>query len=127
MKQEAYKLFKHIQVAIFALALAGTAQSATIGNGPPNQTGGSDLNGFLEADTFTLASSTTISQISFWTLQGSLADYAGSTYWAFYSNAAGSPGSAITSATPVLTGVATGNTTLGLNEFAYQIPVNVSL
>jgi hypothetical protein len=120
-------LFKYSHVAILAVGLAGLVQSATIGNGPPNQTGGSDLNGFLEADKFVVAAPLSITNIQFWSLQVDPTDYAGSTYWAIYTNAAGSPGSAVASATPVLTGVADGNTTQGLNEFAYSFPVNVSL
>jgi len=71
-----------VAVSMLALGLAGSAHAAIIGNGPPNQTGGSDLNAFLEADNFTLGGSFTITQIKYWSLQNTLADYAGTTDWA---------------------------------------------
>jgi hypothetical protein len=114
-------------IALCALALAGSAESAVIGNGPPNQSGGSDLNSFLEADKFSLANILTISKIAFWTLQGTPADYAGTTFWGIYNDVAGSPGTAIASGNPALIGTPTGNTTFGLSEFSYQVTVNVTL
>jgi hypothetical protein len=122
-------LFKNtiLAVSLVAFGLSGSAQAATIGNGPPNQTGGSDLNAFLEADNFTLSASFTITQIKYWSLQNTLADYAGTTDWGFYTDNSGVPGTALFSGNTVATGVATGNTTQGLNEFAYTFPVNVVL
>ncbi len=116
-----------LAVSVLALGLAGSAPAATIGNGPPNQTGGSDLNAFLEADNFTLGGSFTITQIKYWSLQNTLSDYAGSTDWGFYTDASGVPGTALFSGNAVATGVATGNTTQGLNEFAYMFAVNAVL
>jgi len=122
-------LFKNtiLAVSLLAFGLAGSALAATIGNGPPNQTGGSDLNAFLEADDFTLASGFTFTQIKYWSLQNTLSDYSGTTYWGFYSDASGVPGTALYSGNAVATGVATGNTTQGLNEFAYTFSVNAVL
>jgi hypothetical protein len=122
-------LFKNtiLAVSMLAFGLAASAQAATIGNGPPNQTGGSDLNAFLEADNFSLGGSFTITQIKYWSLQNTLADYAGTTDWGFYTDASGVPGTALFSGNTVAAGVATGNTTQGLNEFAYTFPVNVVL
>lgn len=116
-----------IAVSLLTLVLAGSAQSVTIGNGPPNQTGGSDLNGFLEADNFSLATPSLLNQVTYWSLQTNAADYAGTTAWGIYSDAAGSPGSALFSGSAVATGVATGNTTLGLNEFMYSFSLAVPL
>jgi hypothetical protein len=122
-------LFKNtiLAVSLLAFGLAGSAGAAIIGNGPPNQTGGSDLNAFLEADNFTLGGSFTITQIKYWSLQNTLSDYAGTTDWGFYTDASGVPGTALFSGNTVAAGVATGNTTQGLNEFAYTFPVNVVL
>lgn len=116
-----------VAVVILALGLIGSAHAAVIGNGPPNQTGGSDLNAFLEADNFSLGASFTITQIKYWSLQNTLADYAGTTDWGFYTDASGVPGTALFSGNTIATGVATGNTTQGLNEFAYKFAVNVVL
>lgn len=122
-------MYKHtiLAVSMLALGLAGLAQAATIGNGPPNQTGGSDLNAFLEADDFSLGAPSIITQVEYWTLQNTLSDYAGTTDWGFYTDNSGVPGVALFSGNTVATGVATGNTTFGLNEFAYTFAVNVVL
>jgi hypothetical protein len=114
-------------VAVVVLALAGPANASVIGNGPPNQTGGSDLNSFLEADNFTLGSATNIVLVQYWTLQDDLTDYAGTTDWGFYQDAVGIPGTLVASGNTVATGAATGNTTFGLNEFEYTFAVNVPL
>ena len=84
-------MFKNtiIAISLLTLALVGSTQSAPIGNGPPSQTGGSDLNAPLEADNFSLGSATTLSQVTYWTLQNTPADYAGSTDWGIYSDVAG--------------------------------------
>ena len=77
-----------IAVSIVALGLVGSAQAGVIGNGPPNQTGGSDLNSFIEADNFSIGT-WTITQVRFWSLQNDVTDYAGSIDWGLYSDASG--------------------------------------
>jgi len=114
-------------LAIAAVIITASAQAAVIGNGPPNQSGGSDMNGLLLADTFTLGSSFDITQIQFWTLQYTPSDYAGSTYWGITGDSSGSPGTVLFSGTPELTGVATGNTLADFTEYVYTIPVSFSL
>lgn len=120
-------LQKFTRILFITLALAGSVEGSVIGSGAPNQSGGSDLNGFLEADNFTLASSVNIVQVTYWTLQGDVTDYAGSTDWSFHQDASGIPGTVVASGNTVATGSATGNTTLGLNEFAYTFTLSVPL
>src|ERR1700675_1055828 len=112
-------MFKTAIIAATGLMLAfvGAGPSPSIGNGPPNQTGGSDLNAFQEADNFTLASAMHVSQVTFWSLQANASDYAGSTDWSFNTDAAGAPGTILFSGNSVAVGVATGNSTFGLAEF----------
>ena len=116
-------------VSALALLLGGAAHAITIiGNGPPNQSGGSDLNSFLEADDFVIATpSEQITLIRFWALAPSPADFAGSVDWAFYSDLAGFPNASVVSGNASATGAATGNTTFGLNEYSYTLGVNASL
>lgn len=121
-------MLKTIGTVIFSLALAGTARATFIvGNGPPDQSGGSDMNAFLEADSFVLLNASHVSNIRFWSLQVDSTDYAGSTFWAIFSDASGVPGSPLFSGSRVLTGVADGNTAFGMNEFRYQFPVSFDL
>jgi PEP-CTERM motif len=120
-------LLKVICLTVFTLALAGTAEATILFSAPPNQSGGSDLNAFLEGDSFVLAAPSIILQVEFWSLQADASDYSGSIYWEIDSNNSGVPGTAIDSGTPTPTGTPTGNTAFGLNEFVYQWNVNTIL
>src|ERR1017187_9569981 len=93
-------------ISVLALLVSGVAQAGTIGNGPPNQSGGSDLNAFLEADNFAVASTTRLNLVTFWALESSPADYVGSIAWAFYSDLAGVPNTAVSSGSATPTGIA---------------------
>lgn len=115
-------------ISAFALLLSGVAHAGIIGNGPPNQSGGSDLNSFLEGDDFVVASpGAHITQIQFWALQSDPSDFAGTVDWAFYSDLSGFPDAPVVSGNAASTGVATGNTTFGLDEYSYTFGINASL
>jgi hypothetical protein len=104
------------------------AQAGIIGNGPPNQSGGSDLNSFLEADDFTVVSpGSHITQIRFWALQSAPSDFTGTIDWAFYSNLGGFPNVAVASGNASATGTATGQTTFGLNEYSYTLAADATV
>ncbi len=120
-------MYKILYLPSLALALTMSLQASIIGNGPPNQSGGSDMNVVLNADSFVLSGASTISQIAFWTLQVDPTDYGGSTYWGIYTDSAGSPNTVVASGNPVLVGAVTGNTTFGLAEYSYSFSVNVAL
>ena len=115
-------------VLLATLLLAcGVAPAATIGNGPPNQTGGSDLDSFLEGDNFSIAAPTVVTQIKFWALLSSQADYTGSIDWAFYSDFSGFPDTSVASGNASPAGTATGNSAFGLDEYSYTFAVNTPL
>src|SRR4051812_38179645 len=100
-----------VVLAALLLVMSLSGLASVVGNGAPNQTGGSDLNSFLEADNFTLGSDAFISQVQFWALQGAPSDYAGSIDWAFYTDAAGQPGASVANGNAAAIGTPTGNTT----------------
>ncbi|MEO8372447.1 MAG: PEP-CTERM sorting domain-containing protein [Candidatus Solibacter sp.] len=111
-----------------ALSIGTLAQASIIGNGPSNQSGASDLNAFIEGDDFVVAGpSAQVTQIKFWALQFTPADFSGTMDWAFYSDASGFPGSSISSGNAAATGVATGFNVFGLDEFAYTLNINATL
>lgn len=118
-----------IIAAAFCAGLAGNAcASVVVNNGPPNQTGGSDANSFLEADNFTLAAaSTNLNLVRFWALQSIAADYTGSISWSINQNSGGSPGASVASGSANPLGVATGVAALGFFEFSYQFAINATL
>lgn len=127
------KQSKHLLVLLVlwlaGLMVAGVSRADIIlYSAPPNQSGGSDLNGYIEADDVTFASPEQITQIEFWSFQDSATDYAGSIAWSINTDDSGVPGTSVVasgSATP--TGVATGNSGFGLNEYSYTFPVSASL
>jgi hypothetical protein len=57
-----------------------------------NQSGGSNANGFLEADNITLAVPTGPGIFNFWTFQSNAADYTGSIAWSVRSDSGGNAG-----------------------------------
>jgi len=113
--------------ALFVLGLTLSAQASNIGNGPPDQGGASDLNTYVEADHFTTASETLITQVEFWVLATAPSDYAGSIYWAIDADGAGAPGTVLFSGLASATGTATGSTPFGLNEYTYAFNTSVVL
>ncbi len=118
---------KILALSVVALGLMLSAQASTIGNGPPNQSGGSDLNQFQEADNFNTGGNTIISHVQFWALATAPSDFTGTVDWGFYTDAAGSPGASVVSGNTAATMTATGNTTLGLNEYSLEFDVNALL
>lgn len=116
-------------VLLSAVLLLGSlsALAGIVGNGPPNQSNGSDLNSYLEGDNFTTGGDAFIGQVQFWALQSVASDYTGSVDWAFYSDASGKPGSVVLTGNAAAIGTPTGNSTLGLSEYSYVFDVNSPL
>ena len=114
-----------LRLCIALLAGATLSHAAVLYSAPPNQSGGSDLTSYLAADNATFAGVATLTQIKFWSLQSSVADYTGSIAWSINPDAASAPGAVLFSGSATPTGVATGNSGLGLNEFSYAFPINV--
>ena len=121
------KIITTIRGSLLALALAGMAHAGTVGNGAPNQSGGSDLNGYLEADNFSLSDAIYLTAVQYWTLQNDSTDYSGDTVWEIYQDASGLPGSLTASGDTAATGTATGKTTYGLAEYSCSFTINVPL
>jgi hypothetical protein len=114
-------------LTLTGLMAISACQAAVIYSALPNQSGGSDMNGFLQADDFVIAGPTALTQIKFWTFQSSESDYAGSVEWTIYNDAPGEPGSVISTGSATPTGVATGNSAFGFSEYSYTMPVLVNL
>jgi hypothetical protein len=111
------------------LTLAGVSQAGiVVYQALPNQSGGSDMNSFLEADDVTFNTPLALTRLTFWSLQGSAADYAGSIAWSINSNIApGVPGAALVSGSATPVPVATVNSAFGLNEFSYSFPISATV
>ena len=117
-------------VAAVAALSAGTGAHAAVvfNNGAPNLVSGVNMNANAVAEDFTLASGTTLTNIRFWSLMGTPADYSGSIGWRILGDAGGSPGAAVASGSvsPALT--ATGGTTgFGAEEYVFDIALSETL
>lgn len=116
--------------ATVAALCAGTAAQAAVvfNNGAPDQVSGVNMNANAVAEDFTLSSSTTLTNIRFWSLMGTPADYSGSMGWRILGDAGGAPGAAVASGSvsPALT--ATGASTgFGAEEYVFDIGLSQAL
>lgn len=119
---------KYLLLLCVACAVAtDVSRAGVVYSAPPNQSGGSDANGFLEADDITLAVPTRLGIFNFWTLQTSAADYTGSIAWSLRNDSAGTPGSTVISAIPAAVFVPTGKSAFGLNEFVYTFVTDITV
>ena len=113
-----------------ALALAWQAASPALAatvwdNGAPATvvTGGSVMTDTIQAEDFTLLTTTDLTGITFWDLQGVTGDYLGSINYQIY---AGSPGGTLVasgSATPTRTAA---GTVLGYSQFQNDFAVSIT-
>ncbi|HUQ90112.1 MAG TPA: PEP-CTERM sorting domain-containing protein [Bryobacteraceae bacterium] len=105
------------------LLLPAPAYSATIyDNGPPNQADGSEITGFVQAEDFTLAASSTFDSIRFWTLEDATS-FSGSILWWIYSDNNGEPDSILFSGTGVPEREPTLLTGLSLAEYLNRLSI----
>ena len=112
------------------LGLSHAALGAVVyNNGAPNEVSGTLMTDFVVAENFTLGTAASISNIRFWSIQSSFADYAGSVYWAVYSDVASLPGAVVQGGvTATVAEVATGlSTGFGYAEYLLDIPVTFAL
>lgn len=110
-------------------SFAPTAAAAIIvDNGPPDQLDGQEMSSFVQAQDFTLAASTTLSRIRFWTIEGPTS-FLGSVTWAIYTDIAGTLGGQLAAgAQAPAVRTATGNPGFSsLEEFVYEIDLGVTL
>lgn len=112
---------------VFVAAIAHAAFGGTVwNNGGPNGLGGNAMTDLWQAEDFVVSTTSNLTGITFWSLEGVPADYAGAIFWRISTNVAGLPGPTIIasgSATPVRT--ATGATPLGFTEFQNVFTISV--
>ena len=127
MQGKRSKHFLILSLSLACMMAANVSQADILYSALPDQSGGSDLNEYIEADDFTLPAPEQITQIKFWSFQDSAADYAGSIAWSINTDSGGVPGSSVASGSVSPPGVATGTSAFDLNEFSYTLAVNASL
>ena len=114
-------------LCVACVVATGVSRAGVVYSAPPNQSGGSDANGFLEADDIDISVPTRLGIFNFWTFQTSAADYTGSIAWSLRSDNGGMPGASVISATAPATFVATGKTAFGLSEFVYTLVTDITV
>ncbi len=113
-----------IAICGLLLCLAARGNSQVIyDNGPPNQVDGNEMTEWIQANSFTLTGTETITGVNFWDFEANGA-YQGSVTYDFYADNSGSPGTSLDLGSALLTQTATGNTVQGGTEFAdtFSVP-----
>ncbi len=124
------KVVNRTGLVVLTFCLSIAAQGATIyDNGLPNQIYGVIMSASVVAENFSIAAASNISNIRFWSVQSSPADYLGNVFWAIYANAGSQPGAVLQgnttfAASPTATGLSTG---FGYAEYRFDIPVTFQL
>lgn len=92
-----------------ALLLAGESRAAVIfDNGTPNQAGGNEMSGWVQAEDFSLAETRLLTDVHFWTVD--VGTWDGQLGYYFFADNAGSPGAVLDSGSATnLVRTATGN------------------
>ena len=107
-------------VLLTMAAYATPAAAALIfNNGGPNQVSGNEMTEWIQAEDFTLTTTTTLTDVRFWAVVGTPGrDPTNSITWSIYANNAGTPGALLfRNNTTAITHVATGNTLFFGTEF----------
>lgn len=112
-----------------ALVTASTVQAQIYSNGLPNGSNGNEMTSWIQADDFTLTTSTNVVGIRFWGIIGTGASYAGSISWRIYENNSGEPGSTVLhSGTFTGSGVGQGPVAIeGYTRYQFDIPTAFTL
>jgi hypothetical protein len=85
-------------IVLFALAVLSLQAGVVYDNGGPNGTSGNEMTAWIQAEDFLLGAPTTLTDISFWSMEATDA-YQGSIVWQIYSDTAGNPGTVLFSGT----------------------------
>jgi hypothetical protein len=82
-----------VVAALVCLAPVGFADSIVYDNGGPNQVNGNEMTAWIQAEDFTIAANTMITDVHFWTFEDtSLNGYDGSIWYGIYEDNGGQPG-----------------------------------
>jgi PEP-CTERM motif len=87
-----------VAVALSVATVAG-AQSVVYGNGGPDGLGGNEMSAFVQAEDFAFSSSTFFNGITFWSAEVSPFVGTVAVDWTVFTDASGTPGSALFSGT----------------------------
>jgi hypothetical protein len=120
----------YFRLTALAIALASSQASFAVtvyDNGASTGAPGTGLNEFRVADNFTLSAASNITNLRFWSVQDTAADYRGSLAWAIYSDVGNAPGATLFSAVASPTAVAAGASVLMTLQFVFDIPVTFTL
>lgn len=123
------KMSRQLGAALLALGLSQAAMAVTVwDNGPPNAISGTNMSEPVVAENFTLGLPYNVSNLRFWSIQQTAADYRGSVSWTIYNNSANQPGSVVFSGLTNAVATPTGGTTgFGYGVYVFNVPVAFTL
>ncbi len=116
-----------VLTGLLAAVAAGPVSAASVvyNNGGPNQVNGNEMTMWIQAEDFTLAQDTLVTDVHFWDVENAaFGGYQGSITWSIYANNGGQPGALLDRGTATPTHTATGNSLFFGDEFAndFNIP-----
>jgi hypothetical protein len=111
-KKKIMKLKTILIPLVSAFAVSTQAQSVIYNSGAPDHLSGNEMTGWIEASSFTLGSTATFQQVTFWDIEQS-PGYQGSITWQIYSQGIGQPGGVLFSGNASPNHTATGNIIVG--------------
>src|SRR5215211_1713550 len=112
-------------VVLTALATPSYAGPIIYNNGAPDSAEGNEMTKWIQAEDFTLAATTDVTDVHFWAVDitTSLTAYQGSITWQIYSDNAGEPGTVLASGSASPTAVFDHLTSFGTSySFNFDIP-----
>ena len=116
-------------LGMLALTVIPAHAGVIFTNGAPDQVSGDNMTQAIQAEDFVLFGTNNVTNIRFWTLQQTSADYSGKVWWAIFDNSAGHPGALLqggstTAAAESLTGA---NSPFAGAEYVINLPVSFQL
>lgn len=80
-----------LSIVLLCLVPAAFAGNIIYNNGSPNQLGGNEMTEWVQTEDFTLNTTTNVTDVHFWSLEDPGGTYAGSIWYAIYTNSNGAP------------------------------------
>ncbi|MGB8770132.1 MAG: PEP-CTERM sorting domain-containing protein [Candidatus Korobacteraceae bacterium] len=80
-----------ILLAVLLCMVSGAFAGIVYNNGAPNQQSGNEMTEWIQTEDFTIPTTTTVTDVHFWSLEDPGGTYAGSLWYGIYTNSGGQP------------------------------------
>jgi hypothetical protein len=126
LKQQFWRLLACAACLLGGAVPYAAASVVVVDNSPPNHLTGNNLGFAFQAEDFSLAAGTTLTGVSFWSLEGDSA-YRGRITWSIMSDGSGAPSGTLATGTQAAVSRTALGAYLGLQEFRNDFALNAPL